>query len=373
MRIIFVAGGTSGHINPAINVANYLKKNEPDSEILYVGAKNGIEEKMAKDAGFNFKSIKISGFSRKFSLSSIKKNIITIFRIFTSDIESKKILKEFKPDICFGTGGYVCGPLLRQASKLKIPFILQEQNSFPGLTTKILAKKAKKICFGNVEAKKYLHNINCVYTGNPIKHNILEFVGTNCKELNAENIQIKARKILGLDTNYTIILSFGGSLGSPVINDVISEIINTGKYFHIHSYGKNNKNFKLKRHNSHVRAYEYVENMNICMAAADLIICRAGAMTLSELAIFGKPAVLIPSPNVAKNHQFYNAINYAKNYTASVIKESDLTSDYLSKEIKRLIHEKNLKENFLKNLNFNIGSCEKIYKIIKTTLNLSKN
>jgi UDP-N-acetylglucosamine--N-acetylmuramyl-(pentapeptide) pyrophosphoryl-undecaprenol N-acetylglucosamine transferase len=370
LRIIFVGGGTSGHINPALNIADYLRKTEPDSEILYVGAKNGAEKKMAEKSGFNFEGITISGFSRKFNFSSFKKNIGTIFKIFIASGESKKIIKKFMPDVCFGTGGYVCGPFLRQAAKLKVPFVLQEQNAVPGMTTKFLAKRAEKICLGNKEAIKYLPESKCVFTGNPIKSNIFDFLSEKKNNLNPDFIKKEARKILGFK-NETVILSCGGSLGSCVINNAVLEIMKCGKYAHIHGYGKNNENFlkifqQTKIENSRVKIYEYIDNMNVCMAASDLVICRAGAMTLSELSVFGKPAILIPSPNVAENHQFYNAAAFAKEYNASVIEEKKLTNQILKNEIKRLISQNKPEKSSIVCFN----SCEKIYNIIKKINNL---
>ncbi|MDR1240872.1 MAG: UDP-N-acetylglucosamine--N-acetylmuramyl-(pentapeptide) pyrophosphoryl-undecaprenol N-acetylglucosamine transferase [Oscillospiraceae bacterium] len=368
MKIIFVGGGTSGHINPALNIANYIRKIEPDSKILYVGSKNGIEKKMAKEEGFEFKGITTSGFSRSFSLNSFKKNIITIFNIFKSAKESKKILNEFLPDVCLGTGGYVCGSFLKQASKMGIPFFLQEQNSIPGLTTKILSKKAKKIFLGSCEAKKYLPGSNCVFTGNPIRSDFFYFARNkiNSNLFNCLEIKEIARKILCLNNSETIILSFGGSLGAPAINNVILEVMKTKKYTHVHGYGRNNKSFienfeKLNINKNKIKIAEYIKNMNIYMAASDLVICRAGAMTLSELTAVCKPAILVPSPNVAENHQFYNAVDYAKNNIASVIEESKISGKILIQEI-----EKNLKKNFLGDKLFKINNtCEKIYKIIK--------
>ena len=206
MRIIFVAGGTSGHINPAINIANYIREKNKDIEILFVGSKVGLEVDLVKKENFNFRGITVSGFSRKINLDSFFKNVKSIKNIFVSSIESRKIIKEFKPDICIGTGGYVTGAFLLQASLMKIPFFIQEQNAIPGFTTKILSKRAKFVLLGNQDAQHYIKTNNCVYTGNPIKNNL--------KKLSKEN----AKNILNIKSNLPIILSFGGSLGSNLIN-----------------------------------------------------------------------------------------------------------------------------------------------------------
>lgn len=350
MRIIFVAGGTSGHINPAINIANYIRDKNKDIEILFVGSKVGLEVDLVKKENFNFRGITVSGFSRKINLDSFFKNIKSIKNIFVSSIESRKIIKEFKPDICIGTGGYVTGAFLLQASLMKIPFFIQEQNAIPGFTTKILSKRAKFVLLGNQDAQNYIKTNNCVYTGNPIKNNF--------KRLSKEN----AKNILNIKSNLPIILSFGGSLGSNLINNVILEVIKTNKYFHIHSSGKNNKKFNeiLNKMNlKNARVSEYIYNIEECMMAADIVICRAGAMTLSELSSFGKKAILIPSPNVTNNHQFHNALSYTKKFKSSVIEEKNLTAEILIKEIDKLLIEEHETNESCENI-----ACEKIYNML---------
>ena len=352
MRLILVGGGTSGHINPALNIADYIKKINKNAKILYIGSKNGMEVNLAKKAGLDFKGITVSGFSRKFDFKSIKKNIISIKNILISSFESRKILKEFKPDICIGTGGYVMGAFLSQAYLMKIPFLLQEQNAVPGFTSKFLSKYAQTVFLGNKTAAKYLRTDKFIITGNPIKNNFSNINNINKKE---------AQKKLGITNNLPVILSFGGSLGSESINDLTLEIIKTKKYNHIHSYGKNNTNFKNKLKNINIKNInikEYFYNIDECMAACDLIICRSGAMTLSELATLGKPAILIPSPNVTNNHQYLNAIAYAKKFTASVIQEKELNTQRLDSEISRLL---NLKEKVNSEKN---NACEEIYKFL---------
>ena len=345
MKLILVGGGTSGHINPALNIAEYINKVDPDSSILYVGSKIGMETELAKNVGLDFKGITVSGFSRKFCFKSVEKNFNAIKNVVISYFESRKILKEFNPDICLGTGGYVMGAFLCQAFMSGVPFVLQEQNSIPGLTTKLLSKYAKAIFLGDENAQKYLKNDKCIVTGNPIKFNV--------SGLSKESIKQK----LGIKNNLPIILSFGGSLGAASINNVILEVMKTKRYNHIHSYGKNNKNFKNYfdfEQNPNVR--EYIYNMEECMYACDLIICRAGAMTLSEISTLGKPAILIPSPNVTNNHQLHNAISYSKKFVSSVIEEKDLTVDRLLNEIDKLLKLENMVVPF-KNT-----SCETIYK-----------
>jgi len=372
MRIIFVGGGTAGHINPALALAQYVKEKNPSSQILYVGAKGGMEENLVPKSGFDFKGITISGFSRKLNLDSIKKNIVTLKNIIISTFESRKILKEFKPDICVGTGGYVSGPFLREAANLKIPFIIHDSNSYPGITTKLLAKKANKVLIVNEEAKKHLpSNIEILVTGTPVRKKI------------ATIDPKKAREKLNLNNN-PVILSFGGSLGAETINKVISEIIikykNNSNYNFIHAYGKKghlfvnalkNKGIEVKNNPQYI-IKEYIDNMAECLAAADIVICRAGATTLSELQASKKPAILIPSPNVAENHQYYNAVALVNSDAASMIEEKNLTSQSLINEIEKILNSpEDIKTKYSKNLAklAITDSTERIYEIIKNTIN----
>ncbi len=373
MKIVFIGGGTAGHINPALALADYIKEREPNSEIIYVGAKGGMEEKLVSEAGFNFKGITVSGFSRKLNLSGIKKNIITLKNIIVSSFESRKILKEFQPDICVGTGGYVCGTFLRESAKMKIPFLIHDSNSYPGITTKLLAKKATKVLLINENAKKHLpKSISTEITGTPVRKKILNFD------------RLTARKNLGIKENQTVILSFGGSLGAKTINNVMSQIIiknkNNPNFYFIHGFGKNGHYFEenLKHENININEStkyaikEYIKNMPECMAAADIVICRSGATTLSELQASAKPAILIPSPNVAENHQYHNAMALVNSNAASIIEEKDLTEEKLFNEICKIFENnqaiaKKYSEN-LKRIAIT-DSCEKIYKIIKEIIN----
>ena len=370
MRILFAGGGPAGHINPALAVAQYIRDNDQDSEILYVGATGGMEEKLVADSGFNFKGIKISGFSRKISLESFKKNIVTVKRIVTSSNESRSIIKDFKPDICMGTGGYVSGPILRVASKMGVPIVIHEQNAFPGVTTKMLSKYAKRVMLAMPQAKEYLsQNCNIVNTGNPVRKDIL----TADKD--------DSRRLLGLDER-PVILSFGGSLGAKVINEAVAELIakeaKHGKYQFIHAYGKYGRWFPdlLKEKGvdldncKNIHISEYLNNMPTCLAAADLCICRAGAISLSEIQVQGKPAILIPSPNVAENHQYHNAMALVKNNAAEIIEEKDLDSGKLVEMVKKLVNNPIKLKEFERNLkNMAIfDSCDRIYNVIEDVL-----
>ncbi|MDP4119428.1 MAG: undecaprenyldiphospho-muramoylpentapeptide beta-N-acetylglucosaminyltransferase, partial [Bacillota bacterium] len=333
MKVLFTGGGTGGHINPALAVAGFIKSKEHDAQILYVGGKGGMEERLVPPSGYLFKSITISGFKRSFKPKAIKDNIVTVKRMFSSSAEAKKIISEFKPDICVGTGGYVSGPVIRAAARMGIPTVILEQNAYPGITTKMLAKYVKKIMLAVPAAKKFLpENCSCVITGNPVRSEIIF------------GDKGKARELLQLDDR-PLILSFGGSLGARKFNEaMLGLIIRSGKdqkYQHIHAYGQYGKWFpeELKENGIDLQSCknldirEYINNMSTCLAAADIVISRAGAITLSELQAAGKPSILIPSPNVAENHQFHNAMAMVIEEAALIIEEKDLTNDSLAEMV----------------------------------------
>lgn len=367
MRIIFAGGGTAGHINPALAVAGYVREKQPDAEILYVGAIGGMEECLVKQAGFNFRGIKISGFSRKISIASLRKNIVTLKRVLTASVESKEIIKDFKPDICVGTGGYVSGPILRKAAQMGVPIIIHEQNAFPGVTTKMLSHKADYVMLAIEQARKFFDKkCNIVVTGNPIRK---EIISASQKE---------ARAKLKLDGR-PVILSFGGSLGARKVNEAVLELMaNTAKndeFQHIHAYGQYGKWFLPKLEEKGVKASEhsnfdireYINDMPNCLAAADLVICRAGAITLSELQAQGKASILIPSPNVAENHQYHNAMALVNNRAASIVEEKDLTGEVLIKKVRELLSQPELLREYQQNAK-KMAICdanERIYSIIE--------
>ncbi len=336
MRIIFAGGGTAGHINPALAIAGYVRERQPDADILYIGAKGGMEERLVPQAGFEFKGITVQGFKRRVSFKALKENVVTVKKAISASTAAKKIIQEFKPDICVGTGGYVSGPVLRAAAKLGIPTIIHEQNAYPGITNKMLSKKAARVMLAMPAAREHFKGkCNFVDTGNPVRGDILK------QEKN------EARMQLGLDER-PVILSFGGSLGARKINESLADIIarsaQDGRYQHIHAYGQYGKWFpKLledkgadleKAKNLDIR--EYINDMPVCLAAADVVIARAGAITLSEIQVMGKPSILIPSPNVAENHQYHNAMSLVEKNAAVMIEEKDLTPEKLTEEIDKL-------------------------------------
>ena len=375
MRIIFAGGGTAGHINPALAIAGYVRERQPDAEILYIGAKGGMEERLVPQAGFEFKGISVQGFRRKISFGAIKDNIVTVNKAISAGSVSKKIIKEFKPDICIGTGGYVSGPVLRAAQKLGIPTLIHEQNAYPGVTNKMLSKKATRVMLAMPAAKEHFKgDCNFVETGNPVRGEILK----QDKEA--------SRKQLGLDGR-PVILSFGGSLGAEKINKALADVIvrsaADGRYQHIHAYGQYGKWFpKLltdmgadleNAKNLDIR--EYINDMPVCLAAADLVIARAGAITLSEIQVEGKPAILIPSPNVAENHQYHNAMALVNKNAAVMIEEKDLTPEKLTEEIDKLASDPRRLEAYSSNARAMAitDASKRIYSIIIEVISVSKN
>ncbi len=369
MRLLLAGGGTAGHINPALAIATFVKSKEADAQILYVGAKGKMEEKLVPKAGFDFKAIEIAGFKRSLAPCAIKHNINTLKLIISSEKTSRKIISEFKPDICIGTGGYVSGPVIRTAQKMGIPTLIHEQNAFPGVTTKMLSKKANCVMLAVEDAKKHLDaSCNISFTGNPIRKSI----NTIDKE--------SAKKELNLEDK-PLILSFGGSLGARKINEAVAELLEWSckekKYQHIHAYGQygkwmpellKGKGVDISHKDIDIR--EYIDNMPNCLAAADLVICRAGAITLSEIQAAGKAAILIPSPNVAENHQYHNAMALVDKNAAFILEEKDLSGKTLINLVKDVMQNQDkLKicgENAKQTAKLNAD--EIIYQIIKQQL-----
>lgn len=365
MRVLLAGGGTGGHINPALAIANEIKKNEPESEILFAGTPKGMEATLIPKAGYNFTTIKVAGFQRKLTPYNIYRNIKALWYLLFSGARARKIIKGFKPDIVIGTGGYVSGPIVKTAQKLGIKTAIHEQNAFPGITTKLLAPGARAVMLAFPKAKEFLPE-NCSFhiTGNPIRESILLASSE------------RSRKNLNLDER-PCILSFGGSLGAETINKVAAEVIalNGGEFNHIHATGKYGTELLpslLKEKNVSVPEgtdiREYIDNMDECLAASDLVVCRAGAITLSELAAAGKPAVLIPSPNVAENHQFKNAKAVEENGAALVYEDKGIDYKKVAKDIVSLINDKKRLETLKKNAAKGaiIDANERIYKVIKS-------
>ncbi len=335
MRVLMTGGGTAGHINPALTIAKAIEEAYPDCEILFVGAEGRMETRLVPKAGYRIETMKVSGFQRSLSPSALAHNARTAWRAATAGNRAKKIISDFKPDIAIGTGGYVCGPILRQAAKMGVPVVVHESNALPGVTVKMLSKWAT-VCVAEESSRAYFPDTaDVVVTGNPLPS---DFAMINKQE---------ARQRLGLDER-PVVLSFGGSLGASAINcamvGVLERSVKAGRLQHIHAAGVNGyeamcdalSKAEIPADADGIDVREYIHNMKDCMAAADLVICRCGAMTLTELKACGKPSILIPSPYVAENHQFHNAQVLVKCGAAECIEEKDLTASRLWDAIERM-------------------------------------
>ena len=338
MKILFAAGGTGGHINPALATAGEIRERYPDAEILFVGTKDKMEAKLVPAAGFDFTTIRISGFQRKISIENIIRNLKTIFYLLFCTFSVKKILKKFKPDVVVGFGGYVSGPVVRTAAKMGIPTAIHEQNAYPGITNKTLAKIVDKVMLTAEEAEKYMQCKNPpAVTGLPVRGEMLR----------ADRDFARAK--LGIRDDQKLVLSMGGSLGAMTINNAMVDLItdnykNNSLYF-IHALGQYGlwvpdkpKENGVDTDAANLELREYISDMDVCMPAADVVICRAGASSLSELQALGKASILVPSPNVAENHQYHNAMALVNKGAALIIEEKDLTKEKMQSLFDSLVN-----------------------------------
>lgn len=364
MRVVIAAAGTGGHINPGIAIANKIKSEQPNSEIIFIGTDRGLENDLVPKAGYGIKHIGAYGVYRKPTIENLKRLMKTIHSIS----EAKTILKEFKPDLVIGTGGYITLAVCRAAQKLKIPYMIHESNVLPGIATKLMSKKAKCIMLGFNEAKAKLSpKVNAIVTGTP----------SNTKNLNftAEERRKKVLE-LGLNPDLPIVLVFGGSQGAKSINTALENLVlQENSYQIIWVPGKNNyesvkeiisKNGKDIENLKNVKIYPYLYNLGEIINISDLIVSRSGAMTIIEIENVGKPAILIPFPHAAENHQEYNARALEKANAAKVILDNELNTDILNKTIEELISDKEkLKEMSENSRKLSIENVEdKIYNTI---------
>ncbi len=342
MNVAFAAGGTGGHINPALAIADKLKEVFPDTNILFIGSPDGLEAKLVKKAGYDFAPVKMAGIQRKLTPHNIKLNFQAVHYYLNAGKRIRKIFDGFSPDLVIGTGGYVTGTVLKTALKCKIKTALHESNSLPGVSTKVLASKADLVMLGTEDAKKHLSECKrCVVTGNPLRNNI------PIEEKSA------ARKRLGLPDCLTI-LSAGGSQGASRINEAVVHLLayeqKKGNINHIHGYGKHGKDTFMQSlaengvdpNNEHFIIREYIDNMYTCMCASDLIITRAGAMTLTELMAIGRASILIPYPYAAENHQYYNALTLQNANAGRIIDDKELTGAVLIDTVTKLADDPEL-------------------------------
>lgn len=313
-KVIISGGGTGGHIYPAIAIANAIKEKDPNTEILFVGAEGKMEMEKVPKAGYKIIGLPIAGLQRKLTL----KNFAFPFKLMKSLGKAKKIVKDFKPDIAIGVGGYASGPLLRQAGKQGVKTMLQEQNSYPGLTNKLLAKKASKICVAYDNMDQFFEANKIVFTGNPVRKEILDIEGKKDKALDH----------FKLDKSKKTVLVLGGSLGARTVNNSIKAAVKkweeqniqvlwqTGKIY-IDGVNQFIKESNLKA----VVAHDFIYEMDLAYASADVVVSRAGALSISELCLVSKPSVLVPSPNVAEDHQTKNAMALVNQDAAVLVKD----------------------------------------------------
>ncbi|MEO1032387.1 MAG: undecaprenyldiphospho-muramoylpentapeptide beta-N-acetylglucosaminyltransferase [Bacteroidota bacterium] len=317
-RFILSGGGTGGHIYPAIAIADELKSRYPDAEFLFVGASDRMEMDKVPQAGYKIEGLWISGIQRKLTL----RNLMFPIKLLTSLLRSRKIIKTFKPDVVIGTGGFASGPLLQVATSKQIPSLIQEQNSYPGITNKLLGKRVATICVAYEGLETFFPKEKIRLTGNPIRKDLLEI----------KDKHIEGKDAFALIHSKHTLLVLGGSLGAKRINELVASqleffeaqnvqlIWQCGKLYYDQYKGFN----ELK----HVQVHAFLNRMDMAYAAADIIISRAGAISVSELCIVGKPTIFIPSPNVAEDHQTKNAKAVADKNAAILIREKDLESEF---------------------------------------------
>ena len=349
MKVLMTGGGTGGHVYPAIAIANTIKNNLPKAEIAFVGTPKGIENRICSAAGYKIYHVEVKGISRSLSPANVK----ALYLAAVSPARAKKILREFEPDVVVGTGGYVSWPIIKAAIAEGIPTVLHESNVYPGLTVRKLQDKVDKVLLNFEDTKRFLkkaekENLLCV--GNPLRG---EFETVTKAE---------ARRKLGILNNAKVLLSYGGSRGAQRMNETVVEVMKllTDKgsdVIHIHSTGDiGSAAFKAKfdeyglDKNKKIRLYSYIHNMPEVMAAADLIICRAGAMTVSEISMMKKAAIFIPSPNVVENHQYKNAKLLADKDAAMVIEEKNLSPEGLCSMIESVLTDNELRESMENNV-----------------------
>ena len=338
-KFIISGGGTGGHIYPAISISNELKLRYPNSKIVFVGARDRMEMQIVPKHGFEIIGLWISGFTRSLSL----KNFIFPIKLLASLLRSLFIIKNNKPDVVIGTGGFASGPILYIASLFGIPTLIQEQNSYPGITNKILAKRACKICVAYDNLDRFFDKNKLILTGNPVRSDLqnlaIDSVGAALK--------------FGLEENKKTLLIIGGSNGSREINKLIFNNLNLFESLNIQLLWQCGKiyfeQYKKLNNNKNIKVYDFIDKMNLAYEVADIIISRAGASSISELCIVGKPVIFLPSPNVAEDHQSKNALSLVNNKAALMIEEKNMNKDFKN-SFSELINDRELQNELSRNI-----------------------
>ena len=343
-RIIISGGGTGGHVFPAISIANALRKTDPEIDILFVGAEGRMEMEKVPASGYKISGLPVAGFYRQFTF----RNFTVLFRLIKSLSMAKRILKDYQPDVAVGVGGYASGPVLRQAGNMSIPTLIQEQNSYAGITNRLLAKRASVICVAYDGMEKYFPAGKIIKTGNPVRQNYD----------NIDNLKEEALGFFGLKKGKQVILVLGGSLGAGTINNSLITNLDkmtgsdcqwlwqTGKYYY-----ENIKSSVSALLTDNISVHGFIDRMDYAFAAADIIVSRAGAGTISELCLVGKPVILVPSPNVAEDHQTRNAEALSGRNAAILVEDKqsvkilvDKATELISDKVKRAILSENIKK-----------------------------
>ena len=337
LRVIVSGGGTGGHIFPAVSIANAIKAEYPDAEILFVGAEGRMEMQRVPAAGYKIIGLPIAGFDRK----NLLKNVVVLYKIAKSQWKARKIIKDFKPHVVVGVGGYASGPTLKTAGQMGIPTLIQEQNSYAGVTNKLLAKSAKKICVAYDGMERFFPAEKIIKTGNPVRQNLLD----------AKVTKAEATESFGLDPKKRTVLVIGGSLGARTVNESILQHIEdireakdvqfiwqTGKYYSEEIHMALAKEDPVEN----MKVTDFISNMDNAYAAADLVISRAGASSISELCLLKKPCILVPSPNVAEDHQTKNALALSTKGAAIFVKDSDARNELIPLALKTVVDDAQL-------------------------------
>lgn len=342
MKIILSGGGTGGHVFPAIATATVLKDKMPDAQMLFVGAKGKIEMEKVPKAGFPIKGLWISGFHRQLTF----RNLLFPFKLLSSLMKARRIIRQFKPDIVVGFGGFASGPVLDMATRYGIPAVIQEQNSYPGVTNRILARKVNKICVAYPDMQRWFPAEKTVLTGNPVRKDLL----------NAHPDKAAALQYFGLQADKPIIFVFGGSLGAKSINEAMAanapllkqrddvQVLWQMGSLYVDDFGSCETALL-----PHVKAQAFIDRMDMAYALADVVVCRSGALTISELCLLGKPAIFIPSPNVAEDHQTKNAQALVGRDAALLIKDAEAKEKIMSEAL-ALVADKAKKERLRQNI-----------------------
>jgi UDP-N-acetylglucosamine--N-acetylmuramyl-(pentapeptide) pyrophosphoryl-undecaprenol N-acetylglucosamine transferase len=358
-KFIISGGGTGGHIYPAIAIANELKLRFPKAEFLFVGAQDKMEMQKVPQAGYAIKGLWIAGLQRKLTMQ----NLLFPVKLISSLLKSRAIIKSFKPDVVIGTGGFASGPLLQMANSLNIPTLIQEQNSYPGITNKLLSKKANKICVAYENLERFFPNEKMILTGNPVRQDLIAI----------DSKREEAIKYFNLDSSKKTLLILGGSLGARRVNQLIEKELDFFASQNVQVIWQCGKFYfeEYKKYNSDsVQVFSFLDRMDLVYAAADFVISRAGASSVSELSIVGKPVLFIPSPNVAEDHQTKNSQSIVDKKGALMIKESELDENFIS-VFSNLVADENLQKQLSGNLkklakvNATKDIVEEIVRLIK--------